>query len=348
MTKVSAAGSLPHFAPADQPTSVRQLAERLFSAYTLDDGSVHLAGCSLEDRPFVRWTFEHGGATVEVLVDDHARLVDDDTARRLGLGETVRLEHPPDPTRHPFKCLVDQSRHLVQQRYPAVDLAGSAKTALIWCKFAEGKLRFTFGDGSVDLPFFGWARSLQPPPFVCPHTGKRTFHLAATDDGRIAAAEAVRRCDETGSRVLDADLAICAVTGKTMLRELLATCPVSGEQVARKQLLTCSICLQEVSPHAIDGNACSACRNLRPVAAGDVRLDRVLARYPALAGWSKWRLSETARVYVLRASRWWKRLLVVVDKQSLAPLRLARGRRFQARWTPLERDQWEQELGSGL
>ncbi|HBO46172.1 MAG TPA: hypothetical protein DD670_20055, partial [Planctomycetaceae bacterium] len=41
-------------APADQPGTVHEMADRLLPAYTIESGTVRLAGCLLEDRLFLR------------------------------------------------------------------------------------------------------------------------------------------------------------------------------------------------------------------------------------------------------------------------------------------------------
>ena len=42
---------------ARQPTSVHELTAQLFAPYDIAGGHIHLSGCSLEDRPFLRLTF---------------------------------------------------------------------------------------------------------------------------------------------------------------------------------------------------------------------------------------------------------------------------------------------------
>jgi len=228
---------------------------------------------------------------------------------------------------------------LVEQRLAAQGQAPPSTITVLWCKFAEGKLRFTIGDRSTDLPFSGWARTLRPPPFVCPHTGVRTFHLARTDDGRIAASEQILRCEVSGRRALRSEMAVCAMTGKTVLAELTRTCSVTGARVLAADMATCAMCGQQVSPTAIRKDRCSACRGLRPVGKADPRMARVLHEHPALDRWGGWRISETAAVYILTANGWIKRLLVVVDKDSLELKLLARGNRFLPHWDYVEPQQ---------
>lgn len=68
---------------------------------------------------------------------------------------------------------------------------------------------------------------------------------------------------------------------------------------------------------------------------------RVLHEHPRLDDWSNWRLSETAQVYVLVARRFSGKLLVVLNKDTLAPLRVAESGPIWTRWSdlpPLQRD----------
>ncbi len=92
------------------------------------------------------------------------------------------------------------------------------------------------------------------------------------------------------------------------------------------------------------GDRCTACRRLQAVAKDDPRLARVLGEYPGLDRWSRWRLSETSRVYVLLGGAWWRQLLVVVDKHSLDALHLAAAGRFLSGWREISYEQMDKYL----
>jgi hypothetical protein len=62
---------------------------------------------------------------------------------------------------------------------------------------------------------------------------------------------------------------------------------------------------------------------------------RVLGEYPQLDRWRRWLMSETADVYILNATGLAKRLLLVVDKESLEVRRAARRGRFASNWIEL-------------
>ena len=324
--------STPHFAPVDQPASVHQIAARLFSAYTVDDGTLHLAGCSLDDRLFVRLDFSRGDFQAAIHVDNDgneagARLVD-----TLGMTETAKTSIPPDFVPDSVDRLVQRGIQIAQRRWADLGAGDLVSTTLLWCKRVEGKLRFTFGEHWVDLPFSGWTRTLESPPFVCPHSGRETFHLAITDDSRVAAAESIEPCSQTGQRVLDDDLVTCSVTGRRMLPEFAVTCPVTGLPVFGPEMITCDTCHENVSPTAVEGGECSACRDLQPVKRIDPRIAQVLQRHSSLARWGKWRISETATVYILVGSSWVKQFLTVIDKNSLELKLTATAGRWSRRW----------------
>lgn len=327
-----------HLAPADQPASVYQIAEGLLSAYTVDGGKVHLAGCQLEDRPFVRLTFRQGETTEEVFLDADGRPAADPLLDVLGVRLAVRLERAPAEAG--VRGLAERGAEAAAQRFGWLHPRVPEEVAAVWCKHVEGKLRFTIGPYTADLPFAGWARTLAPPPYVCPHTGSPTFHLAATDDGRILDAAAVGRCEVTGRR-LEADaLVACSWTGKRAAPDLIERCSLSGQPVLCSEMATCETCRQRTSPAVVQGGLCSACRGLRPVSKADPRMARVLTEHPRLDRWRAWQLSETETVYVLVARGLLRKLLAVVDKESLDIKLLATGSRLTRHWRPVEPQQY--------
>ena len=312
---MDAVAPLSHAAPAEQPQSVSEIAARLIPAYTVDGGSVHVAGCQLEDRPFLRLEFLGGPAARFVTVQ--GKPLDPSMITELGLWKLVDLSRPPQRLDRHFESQVQAAVEAARQL--DVSTAGRQLVAatVVWCKHADGKIRFSTGDAVADLPFAGWARSVEPPPYVCPATGTITFHLAATDDGRVVAAEKLERCAETGRLLVSDELVTCAVTGLRVAVEQTKRCPVSGDRVLGRAMATCQSCLQEVASSSLSKGICTACRDLRKVRKADPRLARVFDEYPLLDRWAHWRLAETAEVYILSARRWLTRLLLVVDKESL-------------------------------
>ena len=120
------------------------------------------------------------------------------------------------------------------ERLRSIDLAnadqlpsGSSRlvATLVWSKYASGKLIASLADQTLEHSFAGWADLLAPMPFVCPQTGTATFHLAGTDDHRLAAAERIAACEISGRRVLDTELVACTHTGR---RATARTAPVTS------------------------------------------------------------------------------------------------------------------------
>jgi hypothetical protein len=171
-----------------------------------------------------------------------------------------------------------------------------------------------------------------------------TYHLAATDDGRIVAAEAIEACAETGRRVLAEELVTCSATGKHVLPETLATCPVTNEPVLRSALTPCSTCGERVSPATLLRQRCAACRTLAPAADDDPRIARLREDFPGLRAWTSWRLAETKTVYVVQASGWVQRLLIVVDKEDYTVKRLAQSVRLLPLWKTVPPEQHDKYL----
>jgi len=310
-----------HTTIRDQPVGVHELTPRLFAAYNLDGGRIHLGGCTLEDRPFLQRVTSTENLPDETHVGELCQLdgteVDAETIEQLHLGELATLEEPPESA---ASQLVKAAEVASQAIATAGQNVGDAK--VVWCKYATGKLTFTFGDESIDQSFAAWASAIahgdyRPPPVVCPATGEETYHLTSTSDGRIVAQDAIATCSESRKKVLRDELVICAATGQSVLDEYLVACPVSSERVVESALIRCKQCRQEVSPQTLRSGSCAACRQLKSISAEDPRLVRILGEYQRLDRWRNWRLAETSTVYVLTATTLFRQLLLVVEKQTL-------------------------------
>lgn len=357
LKSLKASGPLVHAAPRHQPVSVHELAPHLFAPYRVTGGTVRLSGCSLEDHPLLRYTYVVRGQEG----DTAARLIHTYVSPQRepldpALLTSLRLDDLAPCAARPPRVSVEElgawlSYGEQQMSLPAGgDRADFLVATVIWCKRAHGKLLFELGDSFAEKPFDLWARQLvdgiaQPPPFRCSATGRQSYHVLATDDGRVTVAESIARCECSGRRVLDSELETCAVTGRRALGEFLRTCEVSGERVLAEQLVTCVQCGQEVSPHALSGGRCRACRSLQPVKPDDPRLARILGEYPKLDRWKRWRLAETTGVYVLTASSLLRRLLLVLDKESLEAAHVAEGFRLGRDWPEIPPSQWDEFLG---
>ena len=282
------------------------------------------------------WFTQHGGQTLEVYLNAEGKEVDGQPIAQDRQMKFVPLANPPDRLEADLERLSGCGQPPCRRTVARRGQRGPGRCRAIWCKYVEGKLRFTIAAASIDLPFSGWTRTLSPPPFVCPHTGAATFRLAATDDGRIAAAERIEVCAETGRRLLSTELVRCAVTGRRVSPELAEACPISGRRLLRTEMVQCGSCRQRVSPQVVERNQCQACRRLKAVKKADPRMARLLHEHPALDRWRRWRMSETSRVYVLVATGWLKRLLVVVDKETLELRHMATGGRLSPRWAEVE------------
>jgi len=342
-----------HASPRSQPESVHELTPHIFDHYTVDGGRVRLAGCRLEDLPFARLTYRtnangnSGTSLVNVFVAEDGQVADDKLLESLGLGDLRTRKHPPQPTQPEYlQQLVSAAKTRAASIFP--DRQGEpVAVAVVWCKFAWIKLAFEIDDETGHLEFSGWARmivdgTLTAPPFACPETRVESYHVSATDDGRITAAEAIATCEQSGKRMLASDLTTCTATGKQIAATLLTRCPVSGKQVSQMALVECGMCGQLVSPNTVRGGRCSACRQPKPLSKADPRMARVLDEHPGLDSWGRWKISETETVYVLVAAALLRRLLVVIDKDSLEALRVATRSALSSKWSdmpPLPRDE---------
>jgi hypothetical protein len=333
-----------HARPLRQPMTVTDVTEKLFGAYTVDGGQIHLAGCQLTDHPFLRLSFAADGAAGEVrhiFVAPDGSSVSDELVPQLGLDELQPIvKHPPRIDDGALRSLIAAGRRIAAKqstsRDPAVVTVEPLAAAVLWVRHAEGRLQFTIGSATVDCPFSSWAALLKPEPFVGKESGASSFNLGATDDGRIEPAEAIGVCQKSGRRVLRQELVECSVTGVRVLPEFTEVCPVSGRPALRGEFVLCKRCRQRVSKAELSEGICSACRSLAKVSKDDPRLVWIFGEHPGLDRWKQWQLAETQTAYIAQATSLMKQLLLVVEKESLAIRRIAQRSRLSKTWVDLD------------
>lgn len=331
-----------HLAPAGQPGHVRDLAGRLLDAYTVEGGNAHLAGCTLDEVPVVRLTWESPGQEAEHAyvifgqANADGRLVNAELFETLRLADVVPAERPVAVSPNEVDRLVEAAKQRASKTNGEPD-----SIAVIWCKYARVKVQLSIGNATAYVSFAGWARTLEPAPYDCEITHTKSFSVAATTDGRIVPADQLETCQKSGRKLPRCELVRCAVTGKLVAEELTKRCPVSGEIVFASELVECPTCQQQVSPHALRGKRCAACSRTSTVKPSDPRIVKVLARYPRLANWNWLRLAESDEVYIVVAAGLLDQRLLVVDKLTLDVRRFARGTRLSANWTDAPQENLE-------
>ena len=210
VTKESPAPRILHLVPVGQPTSVHQLAPELLEAYDAVGGQVHLAGCTLEDVPVVRFS-GHPDRQVPgdlILCPERKRYqsVDSTLSALLGLVDLSNVAPPATATPEWIRQVVADAASFVGQS------ESDTEVAIIWCKYVRGKIQCTIGEALAEQVFEGWAHSLKPPPFHCEVTGTDSLRLAVTSDNRIIAAEQMGQCSLTAKRLPYCELVRCSVT----------------------------------------------------------------------------------------------------------------------------------------
>ncbi len=349
--QIQAAGGTLHARPADQPNRVHEVAGRLFDAYEVEGGSAHIAGCTLEDRPFLLLTLLRRAPdcppqiTTAYFAAD-GKPLSSDRINQLGLDTLAPLGEPrPKIPASQIKLLTAAGKRALAA-HPDHELDHPIAATILWAKYVTGRLQFTIGEASAILRFEGWARTLDPPPFVCQHSRLSTYRVAATDDGRIVAAEAIEVCEHSGRRTIGSELTTCCVTGKRVLKEFVAVCPALGKPALIEEFIRCPRCRQEVCQAAIEGPGCRGCMSLQRVDRDDPRMVWLLGEFPQLDRFRHFELSETAQVYILQTRGWWKKLLLVLDRESLEVRHAATQGRFGKEWLPIDDAERRSLLGS--
>ncbi|TWT90955.1 hypothetical protein Mal64_13540 [Pseudobythopirellula maris] len=337
--------------PLGQPDGVHGLAERLFAAYRLEEGGrCHVAGCSLEDAPFLRLTrrvvapgVPQDETTVEhTFYNESVAAVASELIDRLGLATVETAEPAPHSVPRVRMGQIAAAAHRLAEAH--ADSALPVAVAIVWAKRASGRLRFEFGERSLDAPFDGWARDLEAPPVVCPRTGLETYSLGVLEDGDIVAAEAIQKSDVTGAKRLADELLTCAVTGKRGEAEHYVACPVLEAPVLATETTNCPRCGQGVARTVADDAGCDGCRKPAPLAADDPLRAELTERHPGLAK-QKWSVAESGDIVLLEQTGWFRKTLVVLSRETLDPLRVATASRMSNTWRPLGAADTQRLLG---
>ena len=138
---MSSSTSGPHYAPVDKPTSVHEIAGRLFPAYTVANGMLHMAGCSLEDRLFVRLDFRRNDFQTAIHVDREGNEVDDTLIDLLGMTDTAKTPVPPCFVPDQVARSVECGIQIAQRRWADLGADDLLSTTLLWWRCCSQALQ---------------------------------------------------------------------------------------------------------------------------------------------------------------------------------------------------------------
>lgn len=326
--------------PATQPESVHEFSRRLFDAYEVDNGQMHLAGCHLVEVPFLRVTTlaaEDPSQVEHRLFDAEGEVVADKLIEQLGLAEVRPFEGQNVAiTRNEIESLVERLN---------TDGEGFVAVTVVVAKRAEGAVQFDIGEQCTRVKFDDWTRTLTAPAFHCAASGLDTYHLAALDDGRIVAAEGIVTCEESGARVLACERVTCGVTGKQVDSQLVSRCPVSGIEVLKEQMTECIACQQLVSRPVLVRGVCKACRELPRAKRSDTWVSGLMSEFPALERYHTFHAGELGGLVRVMATGWWRRLLVVTRAGETQPVAVSIREGFAGPWQHVPPSDWRSVLG---
>jgi len=329
-------------APIGEPQAVHEFSGRLLSAYTVEGGTVHLAGCHLQPLAFVRaLEFNEQGSAAEQLIPPRSL---GDTKQFAALLNQLHLNewHLADPPRgvslreqaDVYQAAVADAASV--RSSPAEQDDRPPLLVAEWCHRATGKLEFEIGEAMLTVPFDDLARNLKPPPIACPVTGEATFHLAKTDDGRLIAAEQLAPCSVCQQRLPRTELVASAVSGAMVCQQHAAHCPISGDALLEEELVECPSTSLSVAPSAIRHGQSTLLDELEPVDASETTLARLRLDHPALDSYANWKLARGAEVDLYIGSKLTSRAMAVVNRDTGELLHAAQKTKLARSWKPLE------------
>jgi len=335
-----------HATPLDQPQQVHQLTSKLYAAYQVEGGNVQLAGCTLDDIPFIAvefrlpksdslstWYLDVQGNRLDSTVIDQLSLdkVETTTREKLRLRSSEVTQIAETAVQH-----LDQ---LIENGSPSI-----VSLTLIWLKYASGKLTVSIGDQSQSIPFQNWAHKMieddyVPPPFQCPATGKESYQVVAADDGKITTRDSLGQCEVSGHSAVETDLKRCCFTNKRALPQFLSTCEVSGDLILESVVKRCQRCDQAANPHYLTEGVCNSCRSMAAIASDDPRLRKWQEVHSGLGRWSHFSFAESHANYLLQAKSWLSKHLFVIDKSNSEIIFAGKSPRWANRFRALSADE---------
>jgi hypothetical protein len=243
------------------------------------------------------------------------------------------LEGVSDPTEredvNEQLAAVDQEYRLrkeeLDERYRCRVDVRLVNAIILATRTIRGTIRLESNGAIARVEFEVPSDKLEPPPFVCPVSGRETFSIAFCSSGTLVAAEELAPCAVSGRPYARAHLRECSGTGRTVHPDHLATCDVSGLPVLPEAMTECSECHQRCSPIAVESDTCEACRNRKPVDCSDPDITRAYDRYPKLADWRHVDVAVTPGLFNFALRGIFGRGLLVLDRESLAPRYAAKG-----------------------
>lgn len=289
-----------HRRPVGEVIRAAELTSVLSSPFRVVGGQVSLAGCLLEDVPFL----ESRGTNREPVWFDHwGRRVTDAFAASLRLGQTEEIERAPVAW-GPQELSAWQARIAEQSGMTVAELPS---LRVIWCKWARGKLAFRVGDVGAELPFEGWAQSFldgtrRPPSWKCPVTGQSGDEFVLTDDGELTVSQAVHRCERSGRMRLETHLELVSL-GRWLSSEYVETCPLTQVRCEPESMVACRQCGGRLAGVGLQHGLCPLCRETRRLPPAS-RWAQWLGRHTRPAQISQWRIAEGGGRVVLMRAGW--------------------------------------------
>ena len=302
-----------HAILTDQPNSVHEISASLYAPYKVDNGSIHLAGCSLEDVGMLVDSSSADSSGFKLYYLDgspcDAKLYDqlglDRNSKVAGLEAIKSQPSARDEIQVQLKRLIEEK---------AIETAG--ELLVVWGKWANGKLVVEIGSQTAEIPFHGWARQfvegpLRPPPFECKLTGLQSYRITTDDEGTITVPEAIERCEITGTQLVRSKLGQCTVTGTLALKTELKQCAASGQFVTQNKLANCWTCYQPTDPKSMKMRKCLACQHTEKVPLDNDQLQQLFEHYPRLKNATNFKVGHAGQRTVVLTSLDSKKLKLV-------------------------------------
>jgi hypothetical protein len=307
----------PHGQVADPSATATSVITALLAQYDVEPGlEVHVAGCHLENRPWLATGHYRAPGIAIQLFDAGGNAIPEDRVDQLRLTDWLPMTQAlSDQEKAELESYLHQARRERKEDESWPNLG----CIVVWCKWVQGRIVFASKAGDLEVDFCGWASDLanrrQAAPLVaCRETGQKDYRVCRLEDGTVTVSSAILECQATGLRTLKTRLKPCQSTGKVVQTSLLVKCPVTGESLLTEAMQACSQCGQRTSGSGIRHGRCLACASLEPWLLGQRRIDAWVARTGmdlGLVSQRAWSGSQVGDRVVVMCRGWgWQRLWV--------------------------------------
>jgi hypothetical protein len=305
--------------------------EQIKGCYSGRDVQIHVAGCHFESRPWLamlRQTPDRNSPIAAEFFDFAGQALPRSRVEALALDRWAPESHSILP--HEASSFQEWLTRLPENAITTTESPGTPDrqalgSAVIWCRWACGRVTFETDQNERSIEFAGWASDflsgeLLPPGLECPESHEKGREIVVLPDGTITNSHAVENCAVSHEPTIRTRLTKCPVSGQIVFPKFLVACAVSGRRMLASAFSECRTCRRPTDPSAMSNGICLACEQLehRATEVPAALRDAIVGRLPAsVTAGCQWRMGAHGNRQVILGKRWYPKIRVVVEHDQI-------------------------------